>query len=141
MPCHAIRDLILHGCVEAVHSEPYCCNPLTVATGADKLRLVLDLRHVNPYVRLQKFRHDDLHTLAELFEQGDFFVTFDLKSGYHHISIHPDSIQYLGFQWTFHNGRHRFLVFTVLPFGLNCASHIFTNILRPLVEKWRGEGT
>ena len=128
---HAIRDLILHGCVEAVPSEPYCCNPLTVATGADKLRLVLDLRHVNPHVRLQKFRHDDLHTLADLFEQGDYFVTFDLKSGYHHIFIHPDSTQYLGFQWTF----------TVLPFGLNCASHIFTNILRPLVEKWRGKGT
>ena len=26
---HAIRDLILHGCVEAVPSEPYCCNPLS----------------------------------------------------------------------------------------------------------------
>ena len=137
----AIKQLILQGCVTAVPSEPYCCNPLSVATSSGKLRLVLDLRHVNPYVRLQQFRHEDLRTLAEIFEKGDFFCIFDLTSGYHHISIHPDSIGYLGFQWTFNNGRHRFFVFNVLPFGLNCASHIFTNVLRPLVEKWRGGGT
>ena len=136
-----IKQLILQGCVTAVPSEPYCCNPLSVATSGGKLRLVLDLRHVNPYVRLQQFRHEDLRTLAEIFEKGDFFFTFDLTSGYHHISIHPDSIGYLGFQWTFNSGRHRFFVFNVLPFGLNCASHIFTKVLRPLVEKWRWEGT
>ena len=33
---------------------PYCCNPLTVAEGK-KLRLVLDLRNVNPYVQKKKY--------------------------------------------------------------------------------------
>ena len=136
----ALKDLILNGCIQAVEEEPYCCNSLTVAGKAEKLRLVLDLRHVNTYVHLKSFRHEDLHTLAEMFKKGEYFFVFDLKSGYHHVSIHPDSVKYLGFKWTFLNERTRFFVFLVLPFGLNDASHIFTKLTRPLVEKWRGEG-
>ena len=49
---------------------PKCCNLLTVAK---KLRLVLDLRHVNQYVNLDKIRYVDLNTFTELFEQRDFF--------------------------------------------------------------------
>ena len=37
---------------------PFCCNPLTVAEGK-KLRLVLDLRHVNPYLRKDKFCYEN----------------------------------------------------------------------------------
>ena len=92
----ALMELLLNGCIEAVDDEPYCCNPLTVAGAGEKLRLVLDLRHVNKYVRLNKFRHEDLRTMTEMFEQGDFFFTIDLKSGYHHIDIHQDSSKYLG---------------------------------------------
>ena len=69
-----MQELILDGCIEAVENEPHCCNPLTVAGPGEKLRLVLDLRHVNKYVRLNKFRHEDLRTLAEMFEEGDFFL-------------------------------------------------------------------
>ena len=88
----ALKDLIANGCIEAVDAEPYCCNPLTVAGKGDKLRLVLDLRHVNEYVSLQSFRHEDLRTFSEMFKEGDHFFIFDLKSGYHHISIHPGSV-------------------------------------------------
>ena len=42
-----ICDLLAKGYIEEVHSPPHCCcNPLTVAKGK-KLRLILDLRHVN----------------------------------------------------------------------------------------------
>ena len=37
-------------CVEELKQKPYCCNPLTVAEGK-KLRLVLDLRHVNKLIK------------------------------------------------------------------------------------------
>ena len=136
----AIGELLKNGCIQAVDVEPYCCNPLTVAGNNEKLRLVLDLRHVNKYVDMKHFKHEDLHTFADMFEEGDFFFIFDLKSGYHHISIHADFIKFLGFKWTFKNGRTICYVFVVLPFGLNIASHIFTKVVRPLVEKWRGAG-
>ena len=125
-------------CVQEVKQAPYCCNPLTVATGK-KLRLVLDLRHVNAYLKKFKFRYENLKTLAKIFEKGFYLATFDLKSGYHHIAIHKDDVGYLGFAWDF-DGTTKFFVFLVLPFGLSPASYVFTKMLRPFIKKWRGQG-
>ena len=94
----AIQKLIKQNCVKEVDQVPFCCNPLTVATGK-KLRLVLDLRHVNAHLKKFRFRYENLKTLAKIFEKGFHFATFDLKSGYHHIAIHENDIGYLGSAW------------------------------------------
>ena len=52
----AIQKLVKHKCVKEVGEMPYCCNPLTVASKGKKLRLVLDLRHFNQFMRKYKFR-------------------------------------------------------------------------------------
>ena len=62
-------------------------------------------------------------------------MTFDLRSGYHHIDIHPDSQTFLGFCW-----KGKYYKFTVLPFGLSSACFVFTKVMRPLVKYWRGLG-
>ena len=111
----AIADLLKFGCIEETKERPFCCNPLTVAKG-EKLRLVLDLRHVNQYVTPNKFKYENLKTFSQLFEQNDYFVTFDLKNGYHHIQIHEEHRKYLGFQWTYANGETKYFQFLVLPF-------------------------
>ena len=113
---------------------PLCCNPLTVEKNNSKLRLVLDLRHVNQYVHLDKFKYEDLTTFAELFQENDYFITFDLTSGYHHIEIHPEHEKYLGFHWLFKYGKLKYFVFNVLPFGLSSACYIFTKVLRPYIK-------
>ena len=135
----SINDLLSKGLIKQIQNRPFCCNPLTVAENK-KLRLVLDLRHVNQYVTLQKFKYEDLGTLSHILETGDYFTTFDLVSGYHHVDIHPDYWKYLGFKWTFSDGITRFFIFLVLPFGLSTACYIFTKLLRPFVKKWRSEG-
>ena len=137
---NAIDELLQRNCIKEVDSQPYCNNPLTVADSTEKLRLVLDLRHVNQYIFPDKFRYEDLYTLSELFEEGDYFFTFDLKSSYHHVNIHEDFHKYLGFQWSYRDGQVRFFIFVVLPFGLNIACYLFTKLLRPLVKKWRSMG-
>ena len=38
------------------------------------------------------------------------------------------------------NGKVRYFVFQVLPFGIKSASHCFTKLLRPLVKYWRAKG-
>ena len=134
----AIQKLVKQNCAKEVDQVPFCCNPLTVATGK-KLRLVLDLRHVNAYLKKFHFRYENLKTLAKIFEKGFHFATFDLKSGYHHIAIHKNDIGYLGFAWDF-EGVTKYFVFLVLPFGLSPASYVFTKTLRPLIKKWRGQG-
>ena len=126
-------------CVQETQHIPYCCNPLTVAEG-NKLRLVLDLRHVNKYVKQQKFKYENLATVAEMFEQGFYFGTFDLKSGYHHVPIAKQDQQYLGFSWTFSDGSVKYFEFLVLPFGLSSACYAFTKLMKPLLKKWRGAG-
>ena len=134
----AIGKLLKQKCVKQVTEPPFCCNPLTVAEGK-KLRLVLDLRHVNAYLREHKFRYENLKTLEKIFEKGFYFATFDLKSGYHHIKIHDSHTGYLGFAWDFED-QTRYFIFLVMPFGLSSASYVFTKMLRPLVKKWRGQG-
>ena len=130
----AIETLLAANLIKEVQNRPHCCNPLTVADKS-KLRLVLDLRHVNEYVEPKPFKYEDLKVVAEIFSQGDFFIKYDLKSGYHHIDIHEEHKKYLGFQW-----EKRYFIFTVLPFGLKTASHIFTKVMRPLNKRWRGKG-
>ena len=44
-----IEDLLAKGYVDEVPNAAFCCNPLTVVSG-HKMRMVLDLRYVNPHV-------------------------------------------------------------------------------------------
>ena len=68
----AISKLLLTDCIQE-HCEPplYCVNPLSVAEGK-KLRLVIDLRHVNPCRFKHSFKYEDLrmHCLSKVFEQN-----------------------------------------------------------------------
>ena len=75
-----IAKLMDFGCIEELSVRPFCCNPLTAAE-SEKLRLVLDLRHVNQYVSQNKFKYEDLRTFAQLFDEGDHFCTFGLRNG------------------------------------------------------------
>ena len=134
-----IMNCLKKSYIQEVFEIPYCCNPLTVAEGK-KLRLVLDLRHVNPYVRKRKHRYEDLDVVTDILNANDFFTMFDLVSAYYHINIHPDFFKYLGFEWTFRDGTTRYFVYTVLVFGLTSAGYIFTKVLRPLITDWRLKG-
>ena len=77
--------------------------------------------------------------VAEMFVRDDYFLRFDLLSGYYHIDVHEAHQKYLGFHWH-QNGKEHFYVFTVLPFGLSPASYVFSKTLRPLTKKSRAEG-
>ena len=62
-------------------------------------------------------------------------VKFDMRSGYHHLNIHSE---HLGFSWII-DGKQKYFLFTVLPFGLCSAGHIFTKVVRTLVNYWRSQ--
>ena len=86
-----------------------------------------------------KFKYEDLRSLSQVLEEGHWFFTWDLKSGYHHVDICLEHQTYLGFSWQF-NGVIRYFTFAVLPFGLSSACFCFTKLLRPLVKRWRFMG-
>ena len=56
-----------------------------------KLRLSVDLRYVNSFLKVPSFRVDDFQTLAELFQQGDF--SGNLRHG-------PHRTESLGRMWS-----------------------------------------
>ena len=134
----AISALLSNGCIVEHAVPPFCVNPLTVAEGK-KLRLVIDLRHVNNYLVKPKFKYEDLRSLSQVLDEGHWFFTWDLKSGYHHVDICLEHQKYLGFAWPF-SGVVRYFTFTVLPFGLSSACFCFTKLMRPLVTRWRSMG-
>ena len=134
----AITELLSNGCIVEHYVPPFCVNPLTVAEGK-KLRLVIDLRHVNSYLVKPKFKYEDLRSLSQVLDEGHWFFTWDLMSGYHHLDICPDHQKYLGFAWPF-SGVVRYFTFAVLPFGLSSACFCFTKLMRPLVRRWRSMG-
>ena len=85
----AIQELVESGCAIRVPTFPVVCSPLQVVVNVKgKRRLVIDLRYVNQYLHLTKFKYEGLNLIPMLFSKGDYVFSFDLKSGYHHVNIH-----------------------------------------------------
>ena len=123
----AITKLQQNNCVEELKPKPYCCNPPTVAEGK-KLHLVLDLPHVNKHINHSKFYYENLSTLSEMLNKGDYFATFNLTFSYHHIEIHPEHRKFLDFEWPFGDCSTRYFQFCFLPFGLASTCYVFTKV-------------
>ena len=136
-----LSSLLHAGAIESVAVESvHIVSPLGVVPKKNgKLRLILDLRFLNLFLADQHFALEDLRVIPGLFAPGCFFFTFDLKSGYHHISVASEHRKYLGFSWNM-AGSTQYFVFAALPFGLKSAPFVFTKVLRPLVARWRNKG-
>ena len=80
-----------------------------------------------------------MRSLSLVLDEGHWFFTWDLKSGYHHVDICLNHQKYLGFAWPF-SDVVRYFTFAVLPFGPSGACFCFTKLMRPLVRRWRSMG-
>jgi hypothetical protein len=132
----AVSSLVITGAAMRVSFRPWIVSPLgVVPKGIDKLRLILDLRYVNSFLKIEAFKYESLRSVPYLCKLRVLLFSVDLKSGYHHVDIHPDYWKYLGFEW---NGD--FYVFCQLPFGLASACYVFSKITKQLAQRWRSMG-
>ena len=76
--------------------------------------------------------------MQDFVDNEGFPYKFDISQGYHHENIDENHQKYLGFSWKI-DGKIRYFMFTVLPFGLCSAPFIFTKVMRSLVKFWRRE--
>ena len=76
-----------------------------------------------------KFKMEDIRTAAQIYTKGDYLMTFNLKSGYHDVSMHKDHWKFLAFQWS-----SKVYAFTALPFGCSALPWCFTKATRVLVQ-------
>lgn len=111
-----------------------CIVPLGVACNAKgKLRLIWDGRHINSFLKRQKFQIEQLHKQGRsIFAGCAFGSILDISSAYHHVDIHEDFWQFLGFQW-----ESTTYCFCSLPFGLSLAPKVWTAVTKPVVKYWR----
>jgi hypothetical protein len=101
----------------------------------NKLRLILDLRYINSFLEVQKFKYESIREVSQLAKLGDYLFSVDLKYGYHHVDVAPEFWQYLRFEW-----HGKYYVFCQLPFGMATACFVFTKLMKQLVTHWRKRG-
>jgi len=132
-----IYNLVMAGVLEPRPLQPYLVLPIGVVLKKSNLkpRLIFDAQYLNSHIVVPSFKYEDLGYTNQFINPGDYLVTTDFHSGYHHVDLHPDFHDYFGIEW---NGL--FYVFTSLPFGLASACWCFTKITRELIHKWRRVG-
>ena len=123
----AIAELLANGCIVEHNVPPFCVDPITVAEWK-KLRLVIDLRHINNYLVKFIFKYEDLRSLSQILEEGHWLFTWDLKSGYHHADICSEHQAYLDFVWSI-NGVLKFFLSALVALVI-----VFYQIVAPVAE-------
>ena len=62
----AIKELVAAQCVVQCAEYPVVCSPLSVVvSGTGKKRLVLDLRYVNQFILMKKFKYEGLNVVPQ----------------------------------------------------------------------------
>jgi hypothetical protein len=87
------------------------------------------------YIHVPHIKFEDYKVAINYFQKRGF----DFKDGYHHVLIHLDFQDYLGFAAEL-EGRLCYFVWTVGFLGLKDMPWLFTKILRVLIKHWRSLG-
>jgi hypothetical protein len=132
-----IQKLVLFGAAGIwEESEPsIVINPLRVVISAGKERLIVNARVLNAFLRALSFRYQKLRDILAFTERGSFMATWDLKSGYFHVPIHPAFRKYFAFKV----GGITFY-FKVLCFGFSQACFVFTKVMQEPAFELRKRG-
>lgn len=122
------------GSVERVIEKPEVISPVFVIPKRTpgKYRVIIDLRYVNSFMEVPKFREEDMSSVSSQVKQGDWMTTIDIENGFHHLSVREKERTFLGFKW-----RGRYYRFAAMPFGSAASPYLFNKALRPIVTWMR----
>lgn len=131
-----LKELQANGAIHKTTCKPMCISPINlVPKKGGKVRLVTDHRQLNTYIKTPYFKNEGIDIVARQIKYDDHCTTIDLKSGYHHVPIHPSHQTYLGIKW-----QGEYFEWTVCPFGLQCSGYFFNKIIREVVSYLRSIG-
>ncbi len=99
------------------------------------LRSILDLRHLNFSLYKGKFKMLTIKTIMSQVQEGDWFVTIDLKDAYFHIQVVRSHRRFLRFAF---GGKA--YQYKVLHFGLALAPRTFTKCMDAALAPLRLQG-
>lgn len=102
---------------------------------SDKLRVILNLKKLNKFVKYNHFKMETLDCVLQLVMRNDWFVSIDLTDAYFSIPIANSSRKYLKFLW-----NNTLYQYNVLCFGLSSAPRVFTKCTKPIIAHFREQG-
>ncbi|XP_073430315.1 sex comb on midleg-like protein 2 isoform X4 [Dendrobates tinctorius] len=105
-------------------SQGFYSNLFSVPKKDGTVRPVLDLKILNRFIRVRRFRMESLRSVIAAMDPGEFLASIDVQDAYLHIPIFPSHQRFLRFAI---GGRH--FQFVALPFGLATAPRVFTKIM------------
>lgn len=118
---------------EVNYAEDLVVNPVFVARNGSSARLILNSKLVNQNcIKLKHFKMETLKSVLANLEEGDWFISIDIRKGFHNLALHPDHQKFFAFKW-----RSKFYVFQALPMGLREAPRLFTVIMKSLLTVLR----
>ena len=79
----AVSDLLKYNLILECNDKPYFVSPLSVAKNANKNRLILDLSHLNEFIKFERTKFEDHRLFFDLAQDCNYAFTFDIKSCYH----------------------------------------------------------
>ena len=140
----AIEKLFACGSAEPCSKEELkCISPLSVATAAGrKCRLCLDLsRCINLSCGGKKISIQAMRQFQDQVGRGCWAITYDLKSAFHHLRLHPSAKKFMGFsyrkkvkgRWS---KKASFGRFKVTPFGWIRSPEKLQTITKSVCAKW-----
>ena len=91
-------------------------------------RPILNLKPLNQFVKVSKFKMCTPQTVIPMLHRGEWLASIDLKDAYFYIPIVNRHRPYLRFAF-----EGRVFQFNVLPFGLSTAPRVFTKMLAPVI--------
>ncbi len=103
--------------------------------GYGGLRPILDLRRLNFSLYKGKFKMLTMRTIMSQVQEGDWFVTIDLKDAYFHIQVVLRHRRFLRFAFGGKTYQYK-----VLPFGLALAPRTFTKCMDAALAPLRLQG-
>ena len=122
-------------CQIPVSTKGFYSNMFTVPKKDGGQRPVINLKHLNKFVKSEHFKMEGLHTVKALLRQNDWMAKVDLKDAFFMVPIAPQHRNLFLFRL-----EGRTYQFNCLPFGFCTAPRVFTKILKPCVEMLRSLG-
>jgi hypothetical protein len=75
-----------------------------------------------------------------LLSPGDYQSVYDISKAYHHLRLHHDLYQLVGFYVEDINGKERFYHYVVVVFGLAPAGQLLSRVMRPILKALADRG-
>ncbi len=103
--------------------------------GVEEGRFVICLNRQSKFFKRRYTRMERITEFAAHVKHGDRMISFDIKSGYRHLKLHPSMVDYFAFHY---NGKYYQCL--ACPFGWGPCSYWFTRFLAPVITIVRSWG-